>query len=141
MSVPVVPSSKRPSTKVWESLRPLLPSRGSDCDYWWDLTGLHLAYLIDAAGYSIERQYEALLFHYHRVVGHTLSSASHSSVAKYGQGFVPGTSTCQRWHVPLADRQHDPGSTGRILVEVEYGHKSSGNSLYLRGRGRLERLA
>ncbi|KAI9716366.1 MAG: hypothetical protein M1812_005433 [Candelaria pacifica] len=64
----VVPSSKRTSTKVWESLQPLLPSRGADCDYWWDFTGLHLAYLIDAAGYSIERQYEALLFHYHRVV-------------------------------------------------------------------------
>ncbi|KAH6857478.1 dimethylallyl tryptophan synthase GliD1 [Alternaria rosae] len=61
-------STISPTTKIWESLRPLLPSRGSDCDYWWNYTGLHLAYLLEAAGYSTERQYEALLFHYHLVV-------------------------------------------------------------------------
>ncbi|KAI0544661.1 dimethylallyl tryptophan synthase GliD1 [Xylaria curta] len=68
MSSMDVLSCKRSSRKAWESLRPLLPSRGPDCDYWWNYTGSHLAYLLDAAGYSTERQYEALLFHYHRVV-------------------------------------------------------------------------
>jgi hypothetical protein len=62
------------TTKAWESLRPLLPSRGSDCDYWWNYTGLHLAHLLEAAGYSMDRQYQALLFHHHRVVSHALGS-------------------------------------------------------------------
>lgn len=54
--------------KAWTSLSLLLPSRGPDCDYWWKLTGRHLASLMEAAGYAIERQYEALVFHYHWMV-------------------------------------------------------------------------
>lgn len=57
-------------TKAWETLLPLLPSRGPDCDYWWNLTGLHLAAMVDAAGYPIEKQYEALLFHHTWTVRH-----------------------------------------------------------------------
>lgn len=54
--------------KAWAALSTFLPSRGPDCDYWWQLTGMHLASLMEAAGYAIERQYEALLFHYHWMV-------------------------------------------------------------------------
>uniref|UniRef100_UPI00389B3A79 Dimethylallyl tryptophan synthase GliD1 n=1 Tax=Fusarium tricinctum TaxID=61284 RepID=UPI00389B3A79 len=54
--------------KAWASLSLLLPSRGPDCDYWWKLTGRHLASLMEAAGYATERQYEALVFHYHWMV-------------------------------------------------------------------------
>ncbi|KAI1272309.1 dimethylallyl tryptophan synthase GliD1 [Xylaria sp. FL0933] len=68
MSSVRVTSCERPCPKAWVSLQPLLPSRGSDCDYWWSYTGLHLAHLLDAAGYPTERQIEALLFHYHRIV-------------------------------------------------------------------------
>ncbi|KAM3537907.1 hypothetical protein ARSEF1564_009176 [Beauveria bassiana] len=58
------PNLQGPPTKAWEALSPLLPPRGPDCDYWWNLTGIHLAALVDAAGYPIEKQYEALLFHH-----------------------------------------------------------------------------
>ncbi|ATY65187.1 dimethylallyl tryptophan synthase 1 [Cordyceps militaris] len=57
--------SQMPPSKVWESLSLLLPSRDVDCDYWWQLTGQHLAHMVQAAGYSSERQYEVLLFHYY----------------------------------------------------------------------------
>ncbi|KAF3932009.1 hypothetical protein ABW20_dc0103572 [Dactylellina cionopaga] len=56
------------TTKAWRFLSPLLPSRNPNCDYWWRLTGMHLANMVDAAGYTIEKQYEALLFHYHWMV-------------------------------------------------------------------------
>ncbi|KAI1124398.1 dimethylallyl tryptophan synthase GliD1 [Nemania abortiva] len=53
---------------MWSSLSQWLPSRDSDSDYWWKLTGEHLAIMLEAAGYSVERQYNALLFHYHWIV-------------------------------------------------------------------------
>ncbi|KAL2824223.1 aromatic prenyltransferase [Aspergillus cavernicola] len=56
------------STKAWASLSQYLPPRTPDLDYWWSLTGIHLAIMLEAGGYGIEKQYEALLFHYHWVV-------------------------------------------------------------------------
>ncbi|KAI1083649.1 dimethylallyl tryptophan synthase GliD1, partial [Whalleya microplaca] len=68
--IPPLPSPAlvEPPTKVWLSLSQWLPARDPGSDYWWRLTGEHLATLLDAAGYSIERQYSALLFHYHWIV-------------------------------------------------------------------------
>ncbi|CAN8095471.1 unnamed protein product [Discula destructiva] len=37
-------------------------------EFWWQLTGYQLAKMVDAAGYSVERQYEILLFHYQWIV-------------------------------------------------------------------------
>lgn len=56
--------------KVWNSLVKtcLPPSENKDVEFWWRLTGYHLAAMIDAAGYSVEKQYETLLFHYHWIV-------------------------------------------------------------------------
>ena len=56
------------STQAWRALSQYLPTRNPDSDYWWDFTGRHLAAIVEAAGYSIEKQYEALLFHYHWAV-------------------------------------------------------------------------
>ena len=56
------------STQAWRAVSQYLLSRNSDNDYWWQLTGRHLAAIVEAAGYPIEKQYEALLFHYHRAV-------------------------------------------------------------------------
>ncbi|CAK4032110.1 dimethylallyl tryptophan synthase 1 [Lecanosticta acicola] len=53
---------------VWLALRKYLPPRDEDFEYWWQLTGLHLAIMLQAAEYPSERQYNALLFHYHYVV-------------------------------------------------------------------------
>ncbi|KAL4942701.1 hypothetical protein BDV06DRAFT_235235 [Aspergillus oleicola] len=55
-------------TKAWTRLRQWLPSRTADTDYWWNLTGLHLAKMLEAAGYSADEQVDALLFHYHWIV-------------------------------------------------------------------------
>ena len=57
-----------PQTEAWTSLSQLLPARNHDCDYWWKLTGGHLATMLHAAGYTLQRQYDALLFHYHWIV-------------------------------------------------------------------------
>jgi hypothetical protein len=56
------------ATQVWTSLKQWLPARNPDSDYWWDLTGAHLATMLDAAGYTVQKQYDALLFHYHWIV-------------------------------------------------------------------------
>jgi hypothetical protein len=46
----------------------ILPSRTSDLDYWWKLTGSHLAKILHATDYSDNEQVDALLFHYHYIV-------------------------------------------------------------------------
>ena len=57
------------STQAWRALSQYLPGHSNpDSDYWWCLTGRHLSALVEAAGYPIEKQYEALLFHYHWTV-------------------------------------------------------------------------
>lgn len=50
---------------VYKALLACLPHRDVHTDRWWQLTGKHLATLLKAADYSLERQYAALLFHYH----------------------------------------------------------------------------
>lgn len=63
------PSSKNGQpTEAWGALSQYLPTRDPNSDYWWGLTGRQLATLVEAAGYPIEKQYEALLFHYHWTV-------------------------------------------------------------------------
>ncbi|KJZ72336.1 hypothetical protein HIM_08262 [Hirsutella minnesotensis 3608] len=52
------------TTEAWTTLSRWLPSRDKDSDYWWKKTGPPLALMLDAAGYPIHEQYEALLFHY-----------------------------------------------------------------------------
>lgn len=56
------------STQAWSTLSQYLPARDPDSNHWWQLTGRQLATLVEAAGYPIEKQYEALLFHYHWAV-------------------------------------------------------------------------
>lgn len=50
--------------KAWKALYKYLPGSNEDHDFWWRLTGRHLASLLEAADYPLEKQYEALLFHY-----------------------------------------------------------------------------
>ena len=61
-------SNGHQTTRAWTVLSRLLPSRDADSDYWWATTGHQLACMVDAAGYSMERQLEALVFHYHWAV-------------------------------------------------------------------------
>ncbi|KAL4783567.1 aromatic prenyltransferase [Aspergillus varians] len=53
---------------VWEVISRWLPSRNSDSDYWWNITGPQMAAMCEEAGYTRERQYENLLIHYHWTV-------------------------------------------------------------------------
>ncbi|KAI1367013.1 dimethylallyl tryptophan synthase GliD1 [Xylaria arbuscula] len=60
---------RKHSTEVWKSLSErCLPPRNPDSDFWWQLTGYHMANLVEAAGYTIDKQYEILLIHYHWIV-------------------------------------------------------------------------
>ncbi|KAL8789692.1 MAG: hypothetical protein Q9195_006689 [Heterodermia aff. obscurata] len=56
------------TSEAWQFLSNYLPQANSDHDYWWQLTGRQVAALVEAADYPIEKQYEALLFHYHWTV-------------------------------------------------------------------------
>lgn len=71
---PLVQSEKpEKSLVVWQSLKKCLPpAENKDVEFWWNLTGYHLAVMIDAAGYSTQLQYETLLFHYHWIVSSLL---------------------------------------------------------------------
>lgn len=65
-------TATQPPSKAWAIVSQWLPPRSPDLHLWWQLTGLHLSYMVDAAGYSIEKQIEALLFHYHWIVSKAL---------------------------------------------------------------------
>ncbi|KAI0972482.1 dimethylallyl tryptophan synthase GliD1 [Xylaria arbuscula] len=54
--------------QTWKGLVQCLPPRTADYDFWWMLTGHHLAVMLEEAGASVEEQYTALTFHYHWVI-------------------------------------------------------------------------
>jgi hypothetical protein len=70
-SAAVAKPTERGVTPVWAALKRWLPQQESDLQYWWDLTGQHLATMLEAGGYSVEEQYNALLFHNHWIVSST----------------------------------------------------------------------
>ncbi|KAI1113186.1 dimethylallyl tryptophan synthase GliD1 [Nemania sp. NC0429] len=75
---------------VWESVSKWLPSVSPSRDFWWRLTGPHLAALVSMAGYTTEQQYEALLFYYHWIVPY--------------MGSAPGLDGKLQWKtIPLSD--------------------------------------
>ncbi|KAK1674048.1 hypothetical protein BDP55DRAFT_668907 [Colletotrichum godetiae] len=48
---------------VWQSLKKCLPPAGNkDIEFWWSLTGYHLAVMIDAAGYTTQLLLLLLLY-------------------------------------------------------------------------------
>lgn len=61
-------TSKAKTPPAWQTLSQILPPRDEDKDYWWKLTGLHMAHVLHEAGYPMAKQYETLLFHYHWAV-------------------------------------------------------------------------
>ena len=72
------PLQRSQPTKVFQSLSQCLPPRDPDVDRWWQITGQHLAAMCEAAGYSIEKQYEVLLMHHQ----FTVRCYTHVSVAR-----------------------------------------------------------
>jgi hypothetical protein len=61
-----------PNTKAWRTLSQCLPTLDPNCNHWWQLTSRHLVALVDAIDYLIEKQYEALLMHYHWTIDRSL---------------------------------------------------------------------
>lgn len=59
--------------QAWKTLSKYLPGSNEDQEYWWKLTGRHVASLLEAAEYPLEKQYECLLFHYRWTVSLSLS--------------------------------------------------------------------
>ncbi|KEQ85578.1 aromatic prenyltransferase [Aureobasidium pullulans EXF-150] len=53
---------------TWSKINQWLPARGGDTDFWWKVTGSHLASMLWQAGYPPETQLEYLLFHHQVVV-------------------------------------------------------------------------
>ena len=53
---------------MWTGLAKWLPERSDDYNYWWLLTGRHLALMLQEAQYPIHQQYEILLFHYYIII-------------------------------------------------------------------------
>ncbi|KAK8091580.1 hypothetical protein PG997_001941 [Apiospora hydei] len=69
--------------EVWTKISQYLPPRNPQYDFWWQLTGRHLAVMLDSAGYPMERQYEALMFHYNWAV-------PYMGPAPGSNGVIPG---------------------------------------------------
>ncbi|RHZ54023.1 uncharacterized protein CDV56_106189 [Aspergillus thermomutatus] len=55
-------------TPVWDAVSQWISVTNPDLEYWWKLTGPHISYMMVAAGYTVEAQYNALLFHYHWII-------------------------------------------------------------------------
>ncbi|KAI1381282.1 dimethylallyl tryptophan synthase GliD1 [Hypoxylon crocopeplum] len=60
--------TRESSSPVWEAVSRWLPLANPDLEYWWKLTGPHVAHMMETAGHSVEAQYNALLFHYSYVI-------------------------------------------------------------------------
>ncbi|KAI8933233.1 hypothetical protein NX059_009866 [Plenodomus lindquistii] len=75
-------------TKVWQSLQKVIPLQDRDTGFWWHHTGYHVACMVDASGYSIEKQYEVLLFHLHWICPRL--------------GPAPGDDGKSKWHSLMA---------------------------------------
>lgn len=56
------------TTSIWSMVSRWVPPRNADYDFWWQLTGPHLAIMLSEAGYSVHEQYENMIFHYHIVI-------------------------------------------------------------------------
>ncbi|KAI1325880.1 dimethylallyl tryptophan synthase GliD1 [Xylariaceae sp. FL0255] len=60
--------TKKNQSSVWEAVSRWLPLNSPDLEYWWKLTGPHVSHMMEAAGHSVEAQYNALLFHYAYII-------------------------------------------------------------------------
>ena len=75
-------SKKLASSLVFKTLSQWEPSRGLDHEYWWQTTGRRLAVMLKEAGYSVNRQYEVLLFHYHWIVSDPLKTVTRANMLR-----------------------------------------------------------
>lgn len=94
-------SSAEPAPAVWLALKKWLPAQNDDLEYWWGLTGLHLAIMLEAAGYTTEKQYNALLFHYHWIV-RLRSLVDPNLLTAVHTGAILGSTSKAQWDLEVA---------------------------------------
>lgn len=117
-------------TEAWKALEQCLPPSDTNSDAWWQLTGRHLAAIVDAAGYPLEKQYEALLFHYHWTVPYMGLAPGSSSRASNELPWksllaLDGTPIEYSWKWNTSK----PGSTPNVRYVVEPIGRYAGTEL------------
>ncbi|CAG8953711.1 hypothetical protein HYFRA_00006600 [Hymenoscyphus fraxineus] len=118
---PIPLPSKGKNTPAWEMLLTLLPARDADSDYWWGLTGHQLSFMLDSAGYSLAKQYEALLFHYHWATPNMGQAPSSGELKWRSLITVEGGPIEYSWKWPITDSEPD------IRYSLELINKFSGS--------------
>lgn len=113
-------------TVVWQSLQKVIPLQDRNIRFWWHHTGYHVACMVDASGYSIEKQYEVLLFHLHFIVSshRNLLFMSEWSLTIWSVSSTR-TGSRERWKVEMAFPDGARRFPSGILLEVEYIHRKA----------------
>ncbi|KZL75004.1 dimethylallyl tryptophan synthase 1 [Colletotrichum tofieldiae] len=104
------------TTSVFPSVSKWLPPRDEHSDYWWAMAGPHFATLLRNAGYSLQDQYEALLFVYHQVVPRLgVSPGFIDPALDSGDSGL----SLDKSHIEYSWRWNEPGTKPEIRMVME----------------------
>ncbi|KAF9873883.1 beta-ketoacyl synthase [Colletotrichum karsti] len=105
-----------PRKSVLQSVSKWLPPRDEHSDYWWNLVGPHFATLFRNADYTLEDQYEYLLFVHHHVVPRLGNSPNLS-----GLGTASGDSglSLDGTHIEYSWRWNESNTKPEIRMVME----------------------
>ncbi|KAK1992231.1 aromatic prenyltransferase [Colletotrichum falcatum] len=99
---------------VLTSVSKWLPSRDEHSDYWWNMAGAHLSALLHNAGYTIQAQYETLLFFYHQIAPKIGASPLSKNPSRQDSGLsLDGTRFEYSW------RWNQAGTKPEIRMVIE----------------------
>ncbi|OBR04046.1 Dimethylallyl tryptophan synthase 1 [Colletotrichum higginsianum IMI 349063] len=116
-------------TLVFPSVSKWLPPRDEHSDYWWNMAGPHFATLFRNAGYSLEEQYEALLFVYHQVIPRLgAAPGSSDSAAAAAAGGDSGLSL-DNTHIEYSWRWNEADTKPEIRMVMEPFSRFAGTYL------------
>ncbi|GBF61898.1 prenyltransferase [Trichophyton mentagrophytes] len=96
------------SVPIFESVSRFLPPANEDEQYWWKITGRHMARMMHEAGYPEDRQVECLLFHRFKVIpclGPRPRSDTPWYKSRVGGGAADGCPINYSWRFGTADRK------------------------------------
>ncbi|MCJ1306631.1 hypothetical protein MMC25_000274 [Agyrium rufum] len=101
---------------IWDKINQWLSPRDSNQDFWWSVTGRHLATMLHEAGYPLHRQYEYLLFHYYVVVPR-MGPEPTSSGSPHFKSFMTGDFSPVQYSWQWGNGAEDPPEI-RLSVEL-----------------------
>ncbi|KAF4200322.1 hypothetical protein CNMCM8927_003500 [Aspergillus lentulus] len=96
------------SLPIFHAVSRHLPVQDEDQQFWWKLTGHHLARMMHEAGYPLHRQLEYLLFHRFKIVpclGPRPQSAKPWYKSRVAAGAGDGSPIGYSWRFGTADRK------------------------------------